>query len=86
MVSGRVWDGWQEAFVAPIFTQEVKINEEKYQSDSLTSQLCKIIDNVIRDEILNHVESSNLINDTHHGFHKSRSCLAILLAFIERIC
>jgi hypothetical protein len=39
-----------------------------YRPISLTSHVCKILESVVRDAILEHVNKYNLIKDSQHGF------------------
>ena len=47
--------------------------------------ICKVIESVIRDEIVEHLNKYNLIRVTQHGFRKGRSCATNLLVFLEYI-
>jgi len=50
---------------------------ENYRPVSLTSQVCKLFEAVIRDLFLvHHLESKQLITNSQHGFRQGRSCLA----------
>ena len=52
---------------------------------SLTSVCCKMLESIIKDDIVNHLERKNLINSSQHGFMRGRSCTSNLLSFLERI-
>jgi len=52
---------------------------------SLTSQICKVYEAVIRDEIVKFLDKYKLIRDSHHGFRKGRSCVTHLLLFLDQI-
>ena len=43
------------------------------------------MESVIRDAIVNHLETNKLIADTQHGFRNGRSCLTNLLSYLELI-
>jgi len=51
----------------------------------LTSQVCKILESIIRDAVVEHVVKNKLIKSSQHGFLKNRSCLTNLLAFLESV-
>ena len=40
---------------------------------------------MIKDAIVNHLESNNMIKDSQHGFRSGRSCLTNLLYFLEDV-
>ena len=50
---------------------------------NMTSQVCKILESIIKESINNHINVNNLLNESQHGFISKRSCLTNLLQFIE---
>jgi len=42
-----------------------------------------VLEAIVRDSILEHVDKYNLIKESQHGFLKGRSCLTNLLEFLE---
>ena len=54
-----------------------------YRPVSFTSQVCKIMESILRDNIINHLEQNGLIRDAQHGFRAGRSCLTNMLYFME---
>jgi len=57
---------------------------ENYRPVSLTSQVCKLFEAVIRDLLVHHLESKQLITNSWHGFHQGRSCLTNILEFLDK--
>ena len=49
------------------------------------SQISKIFEAVVRDEIVKFFDKYEMINDAHHGFRKGRSCLTNLLLFLDQV-
>ena len=45
----------------------------------------KLLERIIRNEIVNHMESNNLFAEEQHGFIAGRSCTTQLLEFMEEI-
>ena len=45
--------------------------------------MCKVLESIVRDSIINHVRIHKLIKESQHGFLKGRSCLTNLLEFLE---
>jgi len=78
-------DDWKNANICPIFKKGSRNNVENYRPISLTSQICKLFESIIRDNIVNHLEGNQLILDSQHGFRKGRSCLSNILAFLEKV-
>jgi len=57
---------------------------ENYRPVNLTSQVCKLFEAVIRDLLVHHLESKQLITNSQHGFHQGRSCLTNILEFLDK--
>jgi len=74
---------WKRANVVPIHKKGDKSKEENYRPVSLTSLVCKVLESIIKDKIVEFLEQNELINDTQHGFRKGRSCLTNLLDFLD---
>ena len=62
-----------------------KENPGNYRLISLTSQVCKIFESMLRDSIVGHLKENKLIYDSQHGFMKNRSSLTNLLQFLETV-
>ena len=74
---------WKMAHVVPIFKGGDKSNVENYRHVSLTSLVCKILESIIKDHIVEFLDENSVIRDTQHGFRKNRSCLTNLLEFFD---
>jgi len=85
LVRGEVPDDWRTANVTPIFKKGSKADPGNYRPVSLTSVCCKIMESMIRDKMMNHLESHGLINESQHGFMNGRSCCTNLLEFLETV-
>ena len=58
---------------------------KNYRPVSLTCQLCKVFEKLVRDELVEHLEGNGLLKGTQHDFRKGRSCFTNLLSFLERV-
>ena len=67
----------------PIFKGGQRSATSNYRPVSLTSQICKLFEAVVRDEVVEFLD--NLIRDSQHGFRKGRSCLTNLLLFLDQV-
>ena len=74
---------WKRAHVVPIFKGGDKSNVENYRPVSLTSLVCKTLESIIKDRIVEFLDENDLIRDSQHGFRKNRSCLTNLLEFFD---
>jgi ribonucleases P/MRP protein subunit RPP40 len=81
--SGIVPKDWKRANISAIYKKGPKNDPSNYRPISLTSQICKLLETILRDSITDHLQRCRLIRDTQHGFVKKRSCLTNLLEFLE---
>ena len=71
--------------MTPIYKKGNRGKAANYRPVSLTSQICKVIESIIRDAIVQHLEHNNLIYNSQHGFRSGRSCLSNLLTFLDKL-
>ena len=76
---------WKLGNVSPLFKKGCRSEVSNYRPVSLTSQLCKLMEGIVRDQIVKHLETNNLMRGSQHGFRQGRSCLTNLLSFLEHI-
>ena len=82
---GVVPADWRNANVTSLFKKGNRSECQNYRPISLTSVVCKMLESIIKDEIVSHLDKFKLIRDSQHGFTKGRSCLTNLLEFFEDI-
>ena len=56
-----------------------------YRPVSLTSHVCKIMESILRDYIVEHLSRFKLVRSSQHGFMSGRSCLSNLLLFLDKV-
>ena len=78
---GSVPVDWKAANVTPIYKKGDRNIPGNYRPISLTSVVGKMLESMIRDKIVKHLERHSLIRDSQHGFRNRRSCLSNLLTF-----
>ena len=81
--TGRVPLAWKSANVIPLFKKGSKSDPLNYRPVSLTSILCKVYEQFVRQHILDHVESK--ISKVQHGFMPGKSCFSNLLETVDII-
>ena len=84
--SGQVPVQWKEANMTAIFKKKgQRCEPENYRPVSLTSQIGRILERIIRDHLVKFLEDNALLRDSQHGFRSKRSCLTILLEFLDLV-
>jgi len=73
--SGLVPEDWRTANVCPVYKTGKRDSTANYRPISLTSQLSKLLKTMIRDVVVHHLETHDLIRNSQHGFREGRSCL-----------
>ena len=76
---------WKVANIIPLFKKGSRNKSENYRPVSLTSVICKLLETIIRDHMMDFLIKYKLINPSQHGFLKAKSCLTNLLCFLEEI-
>ena len=74
---------WRSANVTPIHKKGDRTDPSNYRPVSLTSQVCKVLESIIRKQLLDHLNENNILRDEQHGFREGRSCLSNLLEVME---
>ena len=69
--------------VTPIFKKGHRKHPNNYRPISLTSVVGKLLESLIRDEIVDHMLSNNLFTDHQFGFVPGRACITQLLVVME---
>ena len=81
--TGECPTDWRSANVAPIHKKGDRTDPSNYRPISLTSQVCKILESIVRAHVLEHLKNNNILRDEQHGFRERRSCLTNLLEMME---
>ena len=81
--TGKIPDEWKTAVVTAIHKKGSKNEAGNYRPVSLTCVLCKVLESIVRDEIVNHFNQHKLYAECQHGFRNRRSCISQLLEVIE---
>ena len=82
---GIVPSEWKKANITHIFKKGWKNNSEHYRIVSLTSVVCKLLDTLIRCNMVEFLVEYQLINTSQNGFLKAKSLKANLLCLLEEI-
>jgi len=80
---GVLPEDWKCANVISVFKKGLKTEAGNYRPVSLTSVPCKVMESVLRDKMLKHLDANDLLSHNQHGFTRKRSCLTNLLETLE---
>ena len=74
---------WKEGLVSAIFKKGSRKNAGNYRPVSLTSIVCKCMEQCIKDHIVRHMMANDLFSTQQFGFIKGRSTVLQLLKVME---
>ena len=74
---------WKLANVTPIHKKGPKNRLQNYRPISITSQACRVMETILKEEILDTLETNNQLRETQHGFLPNKSCVTNILTFLE---
>ena len=75
---------WKEANIIPLYKKGSRNKSVNYRPVSLTSVICKVLETIIRDHMMDFLIKHKLINPSQHGILKARSFLKNLLCFLRK--
>ena len=61
---------WKEENIVPLFKKGSRNKSVNYRPVSLTSVICKLLETIIRDHMMDFLVKHKLINPSQHGFLK----------------
>jgi len=85
LARSEVPEEWRQANICPIYKKGSKAKAGNYRPVSLTSVCCKMIESILRDDIVEHLQQNRLITSSQHGFVNRKSCTTNLLEFLEKM-
>ena len=83
--TGVVPQDWLYANITPIFKKGDRTNPANYRSVNLTSVCSKIMEHVLHTNIMNHLDTHEILCYQQHGFRKAHSCETQLLSTTQDI-
>ena len=77
-------DDWKHANVSAVFKNKgEKTSPVNYRPVSLTCILCKVMESIIRDSLIDHMKKNNLFSSQQFGFINGRSTVLQLMHVID---
>ena len=80
---GDIPQDWRNANVIPIYKKGDRTQASNYRPVSLTSISCKIMEHIIASQVMDHLDSQNILHPNQHGFRANRSCETQLLMTVD---
>ena len=82
--SKKLPDEWKWANISAIFKKGSRKDPLNYRPVSLTSIVCKIMEQIIRDHIIEHMRKNKLFSNKQFGFISGRSTTIQLLNVLDK--
>ena len=83
LADGYLPKDWRLAIVSPIYKKGAKNLAENYRPISLTSIICRLMEKLLKCQIMNHLEQENLLSKKQYGFVNKRSTTTQLLNYLD---
>ena len=85
LAEGTLPQHWIEGNITPICKKGRKHLPGNYRCPvSLTSVACKMMEKLVRNEVMAHMTRNNLLSSLQHGFVHGRSCTTQLLEVLDK--
>jgi len=75
----------RDALIVPLFKKGNRSASCNYRPVSLTSVVCKVMERIVKDNIVDHLHEYNIMKGSQHGFTRGRLYLTNLLEFFEEV-
>ena len=75
---------WLNACITAIHKKGEKGIPDNYRPVSMTSIICKLMESIVRDKLVEHMVTNKLFSEWQHGFVPLRDCMTNLLSCMER--
>ena len=85
MSQGFIPPSFKRAAIVPVFKSGDKSIPGNYRPISLTSIIIKVLERIVRKQVISFLAAKGCFNDTQHGFRSGRSCLSALLDVFDNI-
>ena len=82
--SNIIPEDWKLSNVVPIHKKGSKGDPSNYRPISLTSIPCKIVESIVKDKIVEHIEKFMLMKSSQFGFTKGKSTVLNIIEFLDK--
>ena len=74
---------WKLANVTCSFKSGDKTKSSNYRPISITSILCRLLESIIKNEVMEHCKDRDIFTDSQYGFREKRGCILQLLTVFD---
>ena len=85
LTTGTVPSKWKDGDITPLFKDDDRHKASNYRPVTLTSVLCRTMERIIKQQVMEFLIDNNTLSKDQHGFLNRRSCLSNLLVSLEEI-
>ena len=85
MNEGTLPNAWKCTNITPLYKKGSREAAENYRPINCLSVPAKLMEQIIKDQILLHLEQNQLITDAQHGFRQGRSVTTGLLQYLNDV-
>ena len=71
--AGQIPDDWRKACIMPLYKKGNRSDPGNYRPVNLTSNTCKLMEKIVKNEVERYIETNALMSNTQHGFRRGRS-------------
>ena len=79
---GNIPEDWKKANITPIYKKGARNRAENYRPISLTPIVCKIMESLIEEYVMDHIRANKLLS-WQYGFISGRSTVTQLLRYLN---
>ena len=83
ILSSTVTERWKEAVLIPVYKTGDRDEPRNYRPVCLSPSVAKVTENIVLQQLTDHLETKRLITDCQFGFKKGRSTEMTLLSITE---
>ena len=83
--SGVLPADWKTSIVSPIFKKGARKIAANYRPVSLTCILCKVMESLVREAVIQHAITQELLSSKQYGFVGGRSTTLQLLSYVDEL-
>ena len=81
----KIPSDWKKASIVPIFKKGDRTKPSNYRPVSLTAVVSKMLEHIVVAQIMDHLDSQNILHENQHGFRARHSCESQLLLTTDDI-